>query len=57
MGTLRDMVLMQERLQQLNDTVSRLDHQVLDHDKRLVRIETMIAMAQRSDPPGRKRLT
>lgn len=43
---IRQIILLESRIDQLNGAVDRLADQSLDHEKRLIRIETMIAMAQ-----------
>ena len=43
---LRKIILMESRLDGVAGAVDRLGDQVFDHEKRLVRIETMIEMAQ-----------
>lgn len=51
---LKKIVLMEYKIDQLGEEVKSLRADVLDHGTRLVRIETMIEMAQsrrRSSPP------
>ena len=51
---IRQVILLESRIDQLNGAVDRLADQSLDHEKRLIRIETMIEVAQRqanSTPP------
>ena len=43
---IRKMILLESRIDQLNGAVDRLADQSLDHEKRLIRIETMIEVAQ-----------
>ena len=54
-ASIRKIILMENRIDSLAKAVDRLSDQVLDHEKRLVRIETMIEMAQArahgSQPP------
>ena len=53
-SSIRKIILMEGRIDGLADAVDKLTDQGLDHEKRLVRIETMIEMAQtktRSPPP------
>lgn len=45
---IRQIILLESRIDQLNGAVDRLADQSLDHEKRLIRIETMIAVAQGS---------
>jgi hypothetical protein len=49
---LRKLILMQERVERLAGSADRMTSQLLDHDRRLVRIETMIELAQRNSLPG-----
>ena len=49
---LRKAILMQERVDQLAVAVDRMTDRLQDHDRRLVRIETMIELAQRKPLPG-----
>lgn len=44
---------MQERVEHLTAGVDRLADRLQDHDRRLVRIETMIELAQHNQLPGR----
>ena len=43
---IRQVILLESRIDQLNGAVDRLADQSLDHEKRLIRIETMIAVVQ-----------
>ena len=43
---IRQIILLESRIDQLNGAVDRLADQSLDHEKRLIRIETMIAVVQ-----------
>ena len=45
-GSLRKIILMEIRLDQLTGAIDKLSDQTLDHEKRLIRIETMIEIAQ-----------
>jgi hypothetical protein len=47
---------MQEKIDRLVDGLSRLSADVMDHEKRLIRIETMIEMAQARQRNGSKQL-
>ena len=54
-ANLKKIVLMEHKIDQLGDEVKNLRADVLDHGNRLVRIETMIEMAQAkagSSPPS-----
>jgi hypothetical protein len=44
--SIRKIILMESRIDGLTDAVDRLTDQSLDHEKRLIRIETMIEVAQ-----------
>ncbi len=44
--SIRKIILMESRLDGLTDAIDRLADQSLDHEKRLVRIETMIEEAK-----------
>ena len=43
---IRQIILLESRIDQLNGAVDRLADQSLDHEKRLIRIEIMIEAAQ-----------
>ena len=43
---IRQVILLESRIDQLTGAVDRLTAQSLDHEKRLIRIETMIAVVQ-----------
>ena len=44
--SIRKIILMESRIDGLTGAVDRLTEQGLDHEKRLIRIETMIEMAR-----------
>ena len=44
--SVRKIILMQDKIDRLASGLSRLSADVMDHEKRLIRIETMIEMAQ-----------
>ena len=48
---LRKIVLMEDKIDRLLNDVSEVNKLVLDHEKRLIRIETMIDMAQSRNAP------
>ena len=52
-GSIRKIILMQDKLERLANGLSAIGDQVIDHEKRLIRIETMIevAQSQRNPPP------
>jgi ppGpp synthetase/RelA/SpoT-type nucleotidyltranferase len=49
---IRKVILMQDRLERLSAGTEKMAGQLADHDRRLVRIETMIELAQRRQLPG-----
>ncbi len=49
-SNLRKIILMEDRIARLSDALDSLTDQALDHEKRLIRIETMIEMAQQNMP-------
>ena len=48
---IRDLIVMREELARTGETVRSLASDVRDHERRLIRIETMIEMSGRSAPP------
>ncbi len=44
--SVRQIILMESRIDQLCASIDRLSYQGMDHERRLIRIETMIEMAQ-----------
>jgi hypothetical protein len=44
---IRKVILMQDHLERLSGDAAKLSAQLADHERRLVRIETMIEIAQR----------
>jgi hypothetical protein len=50
----KKIVLVGDELDRLSDDVRELSHAVADHEGRLIRIETMIEMAQRNPKLPRK---
>lgn len=44
--SIRKIILMQDKLDRLAGGVAGVTDQVIDHERRLIRIETMIEMAQ-----------
>lgn len=44
----RRAILMQERVERLANGIEKFEDRLLDHDRRLVRIETMIEIAQQN---------
>jgi hypothetical protein len=55
--SIRKIVLMEEKLNQLSSGLAAMSEQVMDHEKRLIRIETMIELAQTHGGAGPKRLS
>jgi len=53
--SIRKIILMQDKLDRLAGGVVGVADQVVDHERRLIRIETMIEMAQ-GRPGGPRRL-
>ena len=47
---------MQEKIDRLASGLTRLSADVMDHEKRLIRIETMIEMAQAQHGDGPNRI-
>ena len=48
---IRQATLAQERVERLIVEIEKVGDRLLDHDRRLTRIETMIAVARRRLPP------
>ncbi len=49
---IRQAILLQERVERLIVDVGKTQDRLIDHDRRLTRIETMIAMAQNRRLPS-----
>ena len=49
---IRQAILLQERVERLILDVGKTEDRLIDHDRRLTRIETMIALAQSRRLPG-----
>jgi hypothetical protein len=49
-SAIRHVVLLQERVERLIVDVEKTADRLLDHDRRLTRIETLITVAQRRPP-------
>jgi hypothetical protein len=54
--SVRKIILMQDKIDRLATGLSRLSAEVMDHEKRLIRIETMIQMAQTRRGDGSHRI-
>ena len=54
--SIRKIILMQDKTDRLASGLSRLSSDVIDHEKRLIRIETMIEMAQARREGGSHRI-
>lgn len=57
LGSIRRVILMESKLQDLADGVKEISQRVVNHEGRLIRIETMIEMARgpassRLEPPS-----
>ena len=48
----RQMILVQERVEQLTAGIERATDRLADHDRRLVRTETIVDLAQRRRLPS-----
>ena len=51
-SAIRQVILVQERVERLIVDVEKTSDRLLDHDRRITRIETLIAVAQRRLPPA-----
>jgi hypothetical protein len=51
-SAIRQVILVQERVERLIVDVEKTSDRLLDHDRRLTRIETLISVAQRRLPPA-----
>ena len=51
----RRVILMQDHLERLSVEFEKVANQLANHERRLVRIETMIEIAQRTRLPGEPR--
>ena len=52
LGSIRRVILMESKIQDLADGLKEVSRRVIDHEGRLIRIETMVELAQaRSGPP------
>jgi hypothetical protein len=49
---IRQAILLQERVERLIVDVGKTEDRLIDHDRRLTRIETMIALAQNRRLPS-----
>ena len=47
LGSIRRVILMESKIQDLADGLKEVSRRVVDHEGRLIRIETMVEMAQR----------
>ena len=50
-GSIRRVILMESKIQDLADGLKEVSRRVVDHVGRLIRIETLVEMAQRRPPP------
>ncbi len=51
MTSIRQVILMETKLQTLADGVEKVADLLMDHEKRLIRIETLVEVAQSRLPP------
>jgi predicted dithiol-disulfide oxidoreductase (DUF899 family) len=51
-SAIRQMKLVQERVERLVVEIEQARERLLDHDRRLTRIETLLSAAQRRLPPA-----
>jgi hypothetical protein len=51
MSSIRQVILMEAKLQTLADGVEKVADLVLDHERRLIRIETLVEVAQSNRLP------
>jgi hypothetical protein len=51
-GAIRQGILVQERVDRLIVEIEKIGDRLLDHDRRLTRVETLIAVARRRLPPA-----
>jgi hypothetical protein len=52
-GAIRQVILVQERVERLTVDVEKHEARLFDHEQRLVRIETLIRMAHQPQLPSR----
>lgn len=50
-SAIRQTILVQERVERLIVDLEKVGERLLDHDRRLTRIETLISVARRRIPP------
>ena len=53
LGSIRRVILMESKIQDLADGLKEVSRRVIDHEGRLIRIETMVELAQRRSVPSR----
>ncbi len=51
MSSIRQVILMEAKLQTLADGVEKVADLIMDHEKRLIRIETLVEVAQSNRLP------
>jgi hypothetical protein len=51
-NSIRKIILMEDKIDRLAQGVDRVASEVMDHEKRLIRIETLIEVAQNRGPGG-----
>ena len=52
MSSIRQVILMETKLQTLADGVEKVADVLMDHEKRLIRIETLVEVAQSNRLPA-----
>ncbi|MDB2439057.1 hypothetical protein N9W89_10105 [Hellea sp.] len=52
-GYLKKLVLIEKEIEDMSEDVKDLSKGLMDHEKRLIRIETMIEMSGRQSGPGK----
>jgi hypothetical protein len=53
LGSVRRVILMESKIQDLADGLKEVSRRVVDHEGRLIRIETLVELAQRRSAPLR----
>lgn len=46
-GAMKEVLILTEKIDQAGKTLSEISKEILDHDKRLVRLETYVEIGQR----------
>ena len=53
LGSIRRVILMESKIEDLADGFKEVSRRVIDHEGRLIRIETLVEIAQRRSVPAR----